>query len=131
MIATNLRDITTDPAVRAHLRIGVERRQANGSLKPTRCRICNRQLSDPDSILAGIGPECSAIERVEAEQGQRFPAGCQVRVTSGAYEGCEGVVGHYQPRRNHKANQRPFLVHFGGWRASFSADQLERIEVAA
>ena len=26
----------------------------------SRCRVCRRPLSDPDSILQGVGPECAA-----------------------------------------------------------------------
>jgi hypothetical protein len=27
-----------------------------------RCRVCNRRLTDPESIASGIGPKCKATE---------------------------------------------------------------------
>ena len=121
-------DIHSDPGLETFLRNGVARRQEAGMLKPTYCRVCRRLLSHPASILAGIGPECIAIERCEAEQGERFPAGCEVRVIAGAYEGAIGVVGTYTPRRKGRTVKAPFLVHFGGFHARYRADQLERVE---
>lgn len=38
----------------------------------TRCRICGRELSDPLSVKRGIGPDCIAKLRREAEQEARF-----------------------------------------------------------
>lgn len=34
----------------------------------TRCRRCNKPLTDPDSIKAGIGPVCARVEDDEKKR---------------------------------------------------------------
>jgi hypothetical protein len=108
------------------------------NLQVRSCDICGRELTDPASIMAGVGPECRKIAQAELEAGERFPVGCEVRIADGFYGGRIGIVVDYTPRRNRRALQRPFMVSFASAidprrsiREAFSADELERTEVDA
>jgi hypothetical protein len=99
------------------------------------CDICGRELTDPDSIMVGVGPECRKIAQAERETGERFPVGCEVRIPDGFYAGRIGIVVDYTPRRHRRPLQRPFMVSFASGidprrsiREAFSADELERVE---
>lgn len=45
------------PEVRADLEA---KAQACRALLSQHCRVCHRPLSDPESVAAGIGPDCAA-----------------------------------------------------------------------
>ena len=130
---------TPTPHERRRLRRGVAHK-LDADLLPLRarmCAVCGRELTDPDSVMAGIGPECRKARQAEQEAGERFPVGCEVRITDGGFrEGRIGIVEAYTPRRHFRPLQRPFTVSFAGAvtpgtrvRDTFAADELERIEV--
>lgn len=90
----------------------------------THCRICGRPLSDRQSQLRGIGPECASQERQSNAESERFPLNSRVRATTGTYAGQIGIVASYMTRRRGKKTDLPFTVMFGFSFGYFAAESL-------